>query len=228
GSRDEGATATATEDDAESTLVVDLIAAVHVADRSYFKDLDELFGEYDALLYELVKPDGVALPDGTPVPADDPLSMLFSMGLDHLGLASQTDNIDYTRAHFVHADLSPAQMGAKMEERGDDALTIALGVVSDTLRAQNLLERRLAERAAAGEPAPLLAQEVDPLELLFAPDGPMRMKRLFAEQLAGDALELGLGETLETILIDDRNEACMRVFQRELAAGSKTIGIFYG
>ncbi len=213
-------------DDAADDLVVDLIAAVHVADRRYYKDLDELLGEYEALLYELVRPDGAALPDGRPVEADDPLSMLVSFGLDHLGLASQTDHIDYTRANFVHADLSPAQMWAKVEERGDDALSLALGVVADSIRQQNRMERRL---AAGDAPASLAAlQDVDPLELLFAPDGAMRMKRLFAEQLAGAALEAGLGETLDTLLIDDRNDACVRVFERERSRGTRTIGIFYG
>ncbi|MFG0319354.1 MAG: hypothetical protein ACF8XB_18940 [Planctomycetota bacterium JB042] len=213
-------------DDAADDLLVDLVAAVHVADRRYYKDLDELLGEYEALLYELVKPDGAAVPDGRPVEAADPLSMIVSLGLDHLGLASQTDHIDYTRDNFVHADLSPAEMWAKVEERGDDALSLALGVVADSIRQQNRMERRV----AAGEaPASLSSlQDVDPLELLFAPDGAMRMKRLFAEQLAGAALDVGLGETLDTLLIDDRNDACMRVFERERSRGTRTIGIFYG
>lgn len=228
---------TATEEGAEGTdeagddgVVVELVAAVHVADRRYYKDLDERFRGYDALLYELVKPDGAGLPDGRPDDSEDPFSMLLQMGLDHVGLASQTDHIDYTRANFVHADLSPAQMMAKMEERGDDVLTIALGVVADSMRQQNLMERRLASDRASGQsPTGLLAlEEIDPFELLFSPDGPIRMKRLFAEQLAGEALATGLGPTLETLLIDDRNEACMNAFRRELAKGTQKIGVFYG
>ncbi len=38
----------------------------------------------------------------------------------------------------------------------------------------------------------------------------------------------GLGQTLNTILISDRNKAALRVFQKELAKGKKKIAIFYG
>ena len=213
-----------TEVGEDEGVLVDLIAAVHVGDRRYYKDLDDRFRKYDAVLFELVMPEGTTPPDGQPTPVDDPFSMLVDMGLTHVGLASQTDHIDYTRDNFVHADLSPAQMFAKMEERGDDMMTIALGVLADSMRQQNQLERQAAADPATVDPF----ANVDPFELLFAPDGPMQMKRIFAEQLAGDAMEQGLGPTLETLLLDDRNEACMKVFQKELAKGAKRIAIFYG
>jgi hypothetical protein len=38
----------------------------------------------------------------------------------------------------------------------------------------------------------------------------------------------GLGKTLNQLLIDDRNAACMKVFQQQLARGKKKIAIFYG
>jgi hypothetical protein len=42
----------------QGELVVDLISAVHVADRSYYRQLNEQFEQYDVLLYELVAPQG--------------------------------------------------------------------------------------------------------------------------------------------------------------------------
>jgi hypothetical protein len=49
----------------EQTFVVDLVAAVHYADRGYFERLNRRFRDYDAVLYELVAPEGLTRP--TPV-----------------------------------------------------------------------------------------------------------------------------------------------------------------
>jgi hypothetical protein len=38
----------------------------------------------------------------------------------------------------------------------------------------------------------------------------------------------GLGPTLDTILVKDRNEAAMKVLEREIKKGTKRIAIFYG
>jgi hypothetical protein len=61
------------------------------------------------------------------------------------------------------------------------------------------------------------------------PDGAAKLKRLMAEQM--EALESpdgGIGATLSTILIADRNKAAMKVLGRELAKGKKKIAIFFG
>jgi len=41
---------------------VHLLAAVHVADSQYYKDMGKTFEKYDALLYEMVKPKDVGVP----------------------------------------------------------------------------------------------------------------------------------------------------------------------
>jgi hypothetical protein len=46
------------------------------------------------------------------------------------------------------------------------------------------------------------------------------------EQITGPGA--GLGNTLQRILVADRNKAALRVFQTELAKGKKRIAIFYG
>src|SRR5690242_15093834 len=42
---------------------VDLIAAVHVADPKFYAGLEKSFKSYDALLYEMVKPEGEPPPE---------------------------------------------------------------------------------------------------------------------------------------------------------------------
>ena len=43
---------------------VDLIGAVHIADVAYYRKLNKQFTQYDALLYELVAPEGTKVPLG--------------------------------------------------------------------------------------------------------------------------------------------------------------------
>jgi hypothetical protein len=206
----------------EGDLVVDLIGVVHIADRTYYQQLNKQFERYDALLYELVAPPGTRIPRGGKRSSDNPIAMLQQLGKTMLELESQTELVDYSKKNFVHADLSPEQMAEAIRRRGDTGLTLFLSVMSDLLRQQNLQEMRRKE-VVQEEP------ELDLLGLLFDPGRATKLKRIMAEQLVDFASPAGgLGATLNTILITDRNQAAMKVFQRELAKGKKKIAIFYG
>jgi len=202
-------------------LVVDLIGVVHMGDRDYYRKLNRQFEDYDVLLYELVAPQGTRIPRGGRQ-SDNPIAMIQKMATVFLGLESQTEAIDYTRENFVHADMSPEEMGEVMRKRGDDGLTIGLGVAADMIRQMNVQAMKEKEKPARGEDGDLFS-------LLTDPQGPTKMKRVLAEQLASmDDPSAGIGQTLNRILVSDRNQAAMRVFQKELAKGHKKIGIFYG
>lgn len=210
----------------EGDLTVDLIGVVHIGDKPYYDKLNKQFEQYDVLLYELV-----AMPeDRVPMKdrgGDNPLAMIQKVMHTVLDLTSQTDHVDYTKANFVHADLSPEEMMKKIRERGDDGLTLTLSVAADFLRQQNL--QKLAAENSDDPDAEEPAEEFDPLALLTDPSGPTKMKVMMAEQFEAQAdPAAGLGKTLQTILIDDRNATAMKVFQTEMAKGKKRIGIFYG
>ena len=49
----------------KTSPTVDLVAALHVADRAYYEELNRLFAKYDAVLYELIAPEGTRIPAGT-------------------------------------------------------------------------------------------------------------------------------------------------------------------
>ena len=57
---------------------VDLVSAVHVAEKSYYDELNRLFATYDAVLFELVAPEGVQIPKGGVRPTGNPVSILQS------------------------------------------------------------------------------------------------------------------------------------------------------
>jgi hypothetical protein len=204
-------------------VTVDLVGAVHVGDRAYYAELNRVLKTYDVVLYELVAPAGTRPPKGGR-PKDDLFGLVRQVVKLVLDLDWQVDRIDYTRDNFVHADLSPDQMAEAVRERGDDGLTLFLSVTADLLRQENLRQRKMPKEAPAAR-----AADLDLGSLLLDPEAPVKLKRLLAEQLVElDAPGGGLGPTLGTILIADRNEAAMKVFQKELAKGRKKIAIFYG
>jgi hypothetical protein len=207
----------------EGDLTVDLVSVVHVADRGYYDQINKQLAKYDVVLYELVAPQGTRIPRGGKRDKSNPLAMIQDMMKSVLELDSQVEQVDYQRKHFVHADLSPDQMAEAIRKRGDNGLTLTLSIAADFLRQANL-QAQEADKAPARE-----AEDVDLLSLFLDPNGPIKMKRLMAEQFAAmSSPEGGLGKTLGTILIADRNQAALKVFQKEMAKGKKKIAIFYG
>ena len=204
-------------------LTVDLIGAVHLGDKSYYRALNEAFHEYDVVLYELVAPSGQEIPQPDQ-PSGSPMRMVHRMMQSTLGLASQLDEIDYSRPNLVHADMTPSEMSEAMRARGDTPLTFALSALADVMRQANAR----AETMADTEDESTLT-ETDLFSMLTDPNAGSRMKQQMAEEFARmGASEMAMGPTIGQLLVSDRNEACMKVLQRELAKGRKKMAIFYG
>lgn len=206
-----------------SQLRVDLVGAVHVGDREYYQQLNRAFEKYDAVLYELVAPQGTVVPKGgRKGSGGNPISMLQGMTKSMLNLASQMDEVDYTKANFVHADMSPKEMQDAMAKRGETPMTVALDALSEMMKQTNLNQQ---QASAAGEPLQQLTQ--DPLSLLFDSQRDTKLKLMMAEQFSTMGTDV-MGGTVNRVLVEDRNKAALRVFQKELAKGKKRIAIFYG
>ena len=196
----------------DKSVTVDLVGVVHIGDRPYYKTLNERFEQYDAVLYELVAPPGTKVPKGGK--SDSPFALIHTLISTLLDLDNQLACIDYRRKNFVHADLSFEAMKEAARERGEDGLTLGLSLLADVLRQQNLAARKKKE----ARPAP----DVDLVEALANPN---LLKRELAKQLAGGA---DLGQTLQTLLVADRNKEACRVLTRQLVDGKKKVAIFYG
>lgn len=200
----------------EAGVTLDLIGAVHVGDRKYYEQLNKRFEQYDAMLFELVADKGTVVPKGGKKGGDMlPVAMMKNV----LKLESQLEHIDYTKKNFVHADLSFKDMKAAMEKRGEDGLTLTLGILRDVLKEANRMEKLQAENAAE-------LPEITLGDLLFGNSGP-KLKRFLAVQLAMQGTG-AMGETLNTLLIEDRNQAALKVFQTEMANGKRKLALFYG
>lgn len=206
-----------------SSLRVDLIGAVHVGDKEYYEQLNKLFESYDVVLYELVAPKGTVIPKGgRKGSGGNPISMLQGMTKSMLNLSSQMELIDYTKKNFVHADMSPAEMQDSMAKRGETPMTVALDALSEMMKTANLKQQKAIEN---NEPIQQLA--ADPFALLFDSQRDVKLKNMMAEQFSEMGTDV-MGNTINRVLVEDRNKAAMRVFSKELAKGHKKIAIFYG
>lgn len=204
-------------------ITVDLIGAVHMGEASYYQELNRLFDGYEVVLYELVAPEGTTVPLGgkRPDAGFNPLAMLQDSAKSMLGLESQLELIDYTKAHLVRADLTPQQMAQKMEERGETVLTLALSTFSEAMRKQNAMRRSGGQGLAAAE--------LEELGLVDILGNPLKMKRALAAQFAAEgSLDQALGGPLNQLLIVDRNAAALQALRQQLDAGKKRVAIFYG
>src|SRR5262249_1097237 len=126
--------------DGTGDLEVDVVGAVHIGDKDYYKKLNKQFQQYDVVLYELVAQPGTVIPKGGRK-TDNPLSLIMQVVKMVLDLELQTERIDYTKKNFVHADLSPEQMAEAIQKRGDDPVTLMLGFAADMLRQMNAREQ---------------------------------------------------------------------------------------
>jgi len=198
----------------EKSVEIDLVAVVHIGDKAYYERLNKEFEKYDAVLYELVTPEGNKPPKGGEKKSDNPVAVLQQGMKLFLRLEHQLEVVDYQKANFIHADLSPEGMKNAMKERGDDQMTIVLGVIVDFLRKKNL---------DADKPEPQ-APDISLTDLL----NPIKFKRMMAQQFEDAGGEVSLGGTINRLLVEDRNKACIKVLQQQLTAGKKKIAIFYG
>lgn len=187
-----------------------LVGAIHVADRSYFEDLQRRFDDYDIVLYELVgDPDDGERPAGTGL---NLVSLLQGGMKDALGLAFQLDEIDYERSNFVHADMTATEFSDSMKNRDESWAGTFM--------------QMWAASVATQDPA---VQQGQLLRVLLATDRQLALKRVMAESMIDQAgvLEVLAGEEGST-LITERNRKALSVLEESLAGGAGNIALFYG
>lgn len=208
-----------------SAVTVDFVGAVHLGERSYYEDLNQRFKQYDVVLFELVS-DGTTLPLKGGSRNDSLLGTMQRAIANLLGLTFQLDEIDYRAPNFVHADLSPVQLNAAMEARGESLpqlLMKLLRVSNDPALERSLKERGIDEASLEG---------INPLLIVLR--GPTAKERLTLRRFMAQGL-IASDEVLKILegekgfsLITDRNKAIVDVLEKEVRSGKKKIAIFYG
>jgi hypothetical protein len=229
---------------------VELVGAIHIADKKYYEALNQRFEGYEALLYEGIGGDQPAaapaeleqIPAGEPPAVEEPaepeaaeeapveevpvedipaakvpaakgkldgLHTAYESGAKWLGLAYQMKEVDYRKANFVHADLSMAEFTALQKERGESLIGFVLksGLKKTDKPVKEPSSLKLLVSLVRGDK-----------------DG---LKRELVHTLgAGDDQVAALAG--DNVIIGDRNAKCLAVLDREVLAGKKKLGIFYG
>lgn len=200
-------------------VTVRMFGAVHIADAQHYEELQKRFVACGRLLYELVGPEDYRPTKGEA--RGGMISMLQQGMKNGLELEFQLDGIDYSAENFVHADMTPAEFESSMAERGENLLMMMWQV---GMNAQKEMMAKYEEAEEAGDSAPR-EKPVDMVKAFRSGEGRHQLRLLMASQLeALEAASSGAGTTL----LEGRNEKCLTVLQREIAAGHKDLGIYYG
>lgn len=196
---------------------VDLIGAVHIGDVAYYRQLNQRFKQYDALLYELVAPEGTVVPLGRGTSNVHPIGAMQNLAKDVLELDHQLEYVDYTKSNFVHADMSPDEFQKAMADRNESFLQMYFKLMGAAMAEQSKM-------AAKGE-----SSDLDLFTALFATDRARRLKIILAKQLSEmESLMVSFGGEDGSVIISERNKKALDVLKVQLAGGKKHIGVFYG
>jgi hypothetical protein len=196
---------------------VDLIGAVHVGDKAYYEGLNDSFRQYQALLYELVAPEGTRVERGRGTSNLHPVGAMQNGIKSMLELEHQLEMVDYTRPNFVHADMSPEEFGESMTARDESFMQMYMRMAGQAI----------AEQSA--DPSQGFMMNLDLLSALTSDNKALKMKTTIAKQFASmESMLSGMSGPEGSTLITERNKRALEVLRKQQRAGKRKIGIFYG
>lgn len=223
--------------------VVELVGAVHVAEKEYYERLNKLFTTYHLLFFEMVggeclqrvaylekKVDrskplwGLTLEEarewnqlqrmGEIVKKQNEAGLIKYIGgmykkmAQALNIDSQTEAIDYSPAHFVHADMSHSEFVEAQEQANESLASIAFDEVWRNLKDQ---------KAYKGNDMKLLSD--------FLAGNMTGVKNEIIKILASTSNE----SMKDTVILEGRNKKCFEIFDEVMSENkAPRVGIFYG
>ena len=193
---------------------VDLIGAIHIGDRAYYQQLNDAFEAYDVVLYEMVAPAGVDVVAEVDSRKGLVSNTQVSMAR-FLDLTFQLEEIDYGLPNLVHADLSPREFRQSMDERGESLYVYFWRIFFATI-----------EEYARD---PLGLRDYKILTSTVRSGSDVSLKTMLAYRLTDfDSIQDVFGEDASSTIVGARNARAIEVLRRELDAGARRIGIFFG
>ncbi len=203
-------------------ITVDLIGAVHIADKVYYDQLNKEFTNYESLLFEMVGGEEMKNGKAPAAPAgakkDAQLSFISSMYetmKKKLDLTGQNEAIDYSKANFVHADLSIKEFYALQKKKGESFFKLAIA----NAKAQAKLQ---AQGKAPNQPSSLRLLK----DLLIGNSNGLKLSIVDTLGSGDDQIAMFAGK--DSVIIGDRNAKCLKVMNDEITKGKTNLGIFYG
>lgn len=221
------------DDGVKRNISVDLIGAIHLAEKDYYAEINDAFKDYDAVVFELVTSKGVDAKESIRLDKENkskakvsPLNIIaFSQIVTSrlLDLEYQLDGIDYQADNLVHGDMAAEDFILQLISNGD-----VWRFVEDTFFA-GFSESDVGSFEGAA------------IAVICAQDRRIAMRRIMATELLEGALQdiEEEAERLEQekadekaapegVLIHKRNEIALATAVRQLRGGKTKVAIFYG
>ena len=214
---------------------VRLVAAIHIADREYYRQVQRILDGDTITLFEGVSNKKDDFKKQGPVRRPE---ALYTKMADALGLISQYEGIDYRREHFHNADLTQGEMLARL--RGETLTTPkpegpdqVLGAPAKQAEAKY---QALTEVMNGGGLTGVMANiglafiKHNPrlratMLLGIIGTDPTASEQAMAKQLGGES-----GRRIARLIVEERNQEAvsgLRRFIGQRKAG-ETIALFYG
>lgn len=218
-------------EEGEVELEVFLEGVVHIADTSYYRSFQQRFERYDIVLCESpIEPKEKEPAKKTGLSA---MSMLQQLSSGTLGLAYQSDEIDYNAGNLIFADLTPQEISGRMKEQGDDQVTLIADLLAHIIKKMNVDGK---ENETESEADSQTSDDLEPkrsitidLNILTDPNGIMKIRRLMATVLVESRLlESSLPPSIHKIIIGDRNDHVMASLEQAKLDGKRRVAVFFG
>ena len=214
---------------------VRLVAAIHIADREYYRQVQRILDGDTITLFEGVSNKKDDFKKQGPVRRPE---ALYTKMADALGLISQYEGIDYRREHFHNADLTQGEMLARL--RGETLTTPkpegpdqVLGApakqaeakykaLTEVMQGGGLMGAMANIGLAVIKHNPRLRATM--LLGIIGTD-PTASEQAMAKQLGGES-----GKRIARLIVEERNQEAvsgLRRFIGQRKAG-ETIALFYG
>ena len=216
------------DENGDEQLEVILESVIHIADSSYYRSFQNRFPRYDSVLYEsLLKQENK--------PSEEPeqpsgFQLLQQLSTGTIGLVYQFDVVDYHAENMLHSDLSPDEITAQMQQRGENATTLFSDLVTHIFQSLKGSDEAQANDVSEDKNENTSRQSVKlSLSVFTDPNGIMKLRRAMAVALVGSGLlESPLPPGIHRMIIGDRNDHAMTVLDAEIKKDRRRIAIFFG
>ncbi|HBP18613.1 MAG TPA: hypothetical protein DEA08_12615 [Planctomycetes bacterium] len=198
----------------QTQVEVQLYGVVHIADADYYEAVQRDLDRCDVVLYELIKSER---PEQA-TRAERELGREVDVGrtlADLLGFEHQLEALDYTRKHWVHADMSHEQVQAALGERARELDVLGRPSTSETTAQLRDVIRQ--------------AKDLGKALLDVFPGLRVKAKQTLAELLCEDEGKPRPHDRQTDVIVYQRNAHVMKVLRQQLQTRRRgKVAIFYG
>ncbi len=213
---------------------VTLYAAVHIADPQFYKDLQDRFSQYDAVLMEGIGASDKYGESRTPLAMPfaalvtqvgqerasiEEMHDLYDAMATGLGLTGQMEAVELGKKNFVFPDMSYSELEKHLDEAGVDYLMPEEQFIRPVIP---MLQKFTTGIKSGGKRSPVMGNIIKNLmaEMILRMD--------MDAALAGEDEAAVKRREYFRIILEERNRMVIESIAGELQKGKKNIAVFYG